>query len=348
VKLLLKRQQAKQLETISKEYIDTVNTLVSRMASEGKVLKLSSKDVLANLPSAVRNQAIRDAKSVYRRSKVIKRVPVLKKPVCIWNNQNYSLEGDIIEVPVMQNGKCERIPLKVIMTGYHTNILQSEGIKYGALRIAKKSGKWVAQISVTVPYKEKKEQTNSTTAGIDLGLKVPAVVVTEAGNTRFFGNGRQNKYIRRKYKAKRIKLGKLKKLSGIRNLHDKEQRWMKDQDHKISREIVNHAIKNNVSVIRMEELQGIRNTAKTSRKNEKNLHTWSFYRLAQFIEYKAKMAGISVEYVDPRYTSRICPVCGTLNKARDRIYLCRCGYRTHRDILGAMNILKAPVADGVA
>ena len=48
---------------------------------------------------------------------------------------------------------------------------------------------------------------------------------------------------------------------------------MKDQDHKISRQIVNFAIENNVSIIRLENLTNIRNTARTSRKNEKNLHT---------------------------------------------------------------------------
>ena len=41
--------------------------------------------------------------------------------------------------------------------------------------------------------------------------------------------------------------------------------------------------------------------------------------------------------------------CGTLNKARDRKYVCKsCGHITHRDRLGAINIMKAPVVDGVA
>lgn len=80
--------------------------------------------------------------------------------------------------------------------------------------------------------------------GIDLGLKVPAVAVTENGKTKFVGNGRQNKYVKRKFRAKRKELGKNKKLNAIYKLNDKEQRWMKDQDHKISREIINFAIEN--------------------------------------------------------------------------------------------------------
>jgi transposase len=96
----------------------------------------------------------------------------------------------------------------------------------------------------------------------------------------------------------------------------------------------------------MEQLSGIRQTASTSRKNEKNLHTWSFYRLASFVEYKAKASGMTVEYVNPKHTSQICPKCGTLNKAKDRLYKCSCGFKAHRDRVGAMNIINAPVISG--
>ncbi|MBJ8073699.1 zinc ribbon domain-containing protein, partial [Bacillus cereus] len=90
----------------------------------------------------------------------------------------------------------------------------------------------------------------------------------------------------------------------------------------------------------------IRQTARTSRKNEKNLHTWSFYRLAQFIEYKATLVGIKIEYVNPVYTSQTCPKCSEKNKAQDRKYNCTCGFEKHRDIVGAMNIRYATVIDG--
>lgn len=57
-----------------------------------------------------------------------------------------------------------------------------------------------------------------------------------------------------------------------------------------------------------------------------------------FIEYKAKLEGISVEYVNPAYTSQRCPVCGSVHHAQDRSYTCSCGYHAHRDMLGAYNI----------
>ena len=215
--------------------------------------------------------------------------------------------------------------------------------KLGALRITRKNGKWIARIAVET---ETTEPSGRAVMGVDPGLKVPAVAVTNTGKTKFSGNWRKNKYMKRKHRARRKKLGKAKKQKAINKLNNKEQRWMKDQDHKVSREIVNFAIVNGVGTIRMESLQNIRETARTSRKNEKNLHTWSFNRLAGFIEYKANLAGIKAEYVDPAYTSRTCPGCGKMNHAKDRSYRCSCGFKTHRDRVGAINIINAPVIGG--
>jgi putative transposase len=345
VKLLPTKEQVSILNTMSKEYISVINTLVSEMVKEKKSTKKSSKNIHIPLPSAVKNQAIKDAKSVFKNANKskFKNVPVLKKPVCIWNNQNYSFDFTHISMPIMVNGKAKKTPIRALLVDKHNGNFDLLKHKLGTLRITQKSGKWIAQISVTIPTSEK---TGSKIMGVDLGLKVPAVAVTDDENTRFFGNGRQNKYFRRMFKSKRKKLGKLKKLNAICNLNDKEQRWMKDQDHKISRAIVNFAKENKVSVIRLEHLANIRKTTSTSRKNEKNLHTWSFYRLSQFIEYKAILEGIKVQYVNPAYTSQTCPKCSEKNKAQDRKYKCKCGFEKHRDLVGAMNIRYAPVVGG--
>jgi hypothetical protein len=77
------------------------------------------------------------------------------------------------------------------------------------------------------------------------------------------GKCRNQAYIRRRYDARRRKLGKAKKLDAIRKSKDKEFRWMKDRCHKISRQIVNFAVANGVRIIRMEDLTDIRNLAKS-------------------------------------------------------------------------------------
>lgn len=353
VKLLPTSEQIILIKKTMQEYIKTANNVVNDYVG-GNTIKHTSKTVSADLPSALKNQVIQDAKSIFKKyTKNLKanakkepdkqkeiRVPILKKPVAIWNNQNYSIKYGYITFPVWLNGKSTRIMVKTETTGYQVKLLVN---KLGTLRITEKSGKFMAQIAVNaVPM----ETTGTDSMGIDLGLKIPAVAITEKGKTIFCGNGRKNKYTKRKHRSLRRKLGKLKKQVAINKLNNREQRWMQDQDHKVSRQLVNFARSNNISTIRLEKLSGIRQTARTSRKNEKNLHTWSFYRLAQFIEYKAVLEGIKVEYVDPRYTSQICPACGMRNKANDRNYKCACGFRGHRDIIGAKNIISAPLIDG--
>ncbi|PRT03710.1 RNA-guided endonuclease TnpB family protein [Bacillus wiedmannii] len=346
VKLIPTKEQIRLLEESSHEYIRVMNMLVSEMVEAKKSTKKSTKDIEANIPSAIKNQAIRDAKSLFttkvKKSKY-KIIPILKRPVCVWNNQNYSFDCTHISIPFMVNGKSTRLKIRALLIDKNNRNWDLLKYKLGTLRIIKKSNKWIAQIVIKLPTNER---VGTKILGVDLGLKVPAVAITDDDKVRFFGNGRQNKFKKRKFRNRRKKLGKNKKVNAIRRLDDKEQRWMQDKDHKISREIINFAVDNHISVIRLEQLTNIRQTARTSRKNEKNLHTWSFYRLSRFIAYKAMLAGIQIEYVNPVYTSQICPKCAEKNKARDRKYKCQCGFETHRDIVGAMNIRYATVIDG--
>ncbi|MEJ9179023.1 transposase, partial [Bacillus thuringiensis] len=235
VKLLPTKEQIRLLEQSSHEYIKLIHTLVSEMVEAKKSTKKSTKDIEANLPSAVKNQAIKDAKSVFS-TKVKKSkyqiVPILKRPVCVWNNQNYSFDFTHISIPFMVNGKSTRLKVRALLTDKHNRNFDLLKHKLGTLRITKKSGKWIAQISVTVPTIEK---TGTKILGVDLGLKVPAVAITDDDKVRFFENGRKNKYMKRKFRSVRRKLGEAKKLNALRQLDDKEQRWMQDQDHKVSR-----------------------------------------------------------------------------------------------------------------
>lgn len=341
VKICIFPDQPDILRHLGKEYIRVVNQLAEQAEQLGTFPKTTTKNVETILPSAVCNQAIRDAKCVYRKIKKLGTRPILKKPVYFVNNQNYTVSEDIVAFPIVVDGKTKKTAFRATMTSRDRELL-SKG-KHGLMRIIEKSGKWYAQISVEVPTSV---TNNENIMGIDLGLKVPAVAVTSTGKTRFFGNGRHNKYIRRKCQQRRRKLGKLKKMSAIRKLGNKEHRWMKDQNHKISRQIVNTAIQEDVSIIKLERLENIRKTARTSRKNAKNLHSWTFYQLQQFISYKANLVGIQVVEVNPAYTSQSCPACGEKNKAKDRKYECSCGFNAHRDRVGAMNIMNQPVADG--
>lgn len=355
VKLYMTNEQKALVVMTMNEYISTVNSLVSVAISGISISKYTTADVKANLPSALTNQCIRDAKSIVKKYnkacrdadrknaqfanqgkdiKIVATIPTLKKPCCYINNQNFKINGDYIEFPVMVNGKSKRLSVKTKMTDNQKSVFANS--KLGTMRIVYKGNKMVAQ--VVYETVEPTYDSEGNVMGVDLGIKCPAVSYTSDGNVKFYGNGRKYKYMRRHYKYLRKKLQKAKHIDAVKRINDKEQRIMRDIDHKISHDIVKTAVAHNVKTIKLERLANIRSTTRTSRKNNHSLHNWSFYRLAQFIEYKAKLAGIAVEYVNPAYTSQTCPVCGHVHHANDRIYACKCGFHIHRDILGAMNI----------
>ena len=356
IKLYMTKEQKSLVVTTMNQYINTVNGLVSVATNGTSISKYTTADVNASLPSALTNQCIRDAKSIVNKynkdcrkisaknKKLAKQksnitikeptVPVLKRPCCYVNNQNFKIKNNHIEFPVLINDKSKRISIRTSMTDNQKLIFANA--KLGTMRIVYKGNKIVAQIIYEVAEPEYTGDGN--VMGIDLGIKCPAVSYISDGSVKFYGNGRKNKYMRRHYKYLRKKLGKAKKSDTIKRINNKEQRIMKDIDHKISHDIVKTAVSHDVKVIKIERLANIRSTTRTSRKNNHSLHIWSFYRLAQFIEYKAKLAGIKVEYVNPAYTSQKCPVCGNVHHANDRNYTCSCGFHIHRDLLGAMNI----------
>lgn len=345
IKLEPTKSDRELIRSSSLVYIATVNSLVSEMVSNEKITKKSSKDINVSLNSAVKNQAIRDAKSVYQKAKKskLKKIPVLKKPVIIWNNQNFTVCPSSIRMPFLISGKSKKIEIPANISEYERSLL-NQASKVGTLRITKKGKKYIAQISIEI---SERITTSVKTMGVDLGIKIPAVCCTDENEVKFAGNGRMNKYVRRYHNSRRKELGDTKKLNAIKKSKDKEQRWMKDQDHKISREIIDFAINYNVGVIRLEKLANIRKQTRKSRKNNHSLSNWSFYRLASYIEYKANLVGIKVEYVNPAYTSQRCPDCGHNHHAKDRRYHCtNCGYVGHRDVVGAKNIIYAPVLDG--
>jgi IS605 OrfB family transposase len=317
------------------EYIETVNVLVSALDADMLHEGFSTKDFTVSLPSAVKNQALRDAHSVFKRALALGTLPVLKKPICQWNNQNWQLTSDTLTIPLWVSGKVCSVEIACYGMVYVG--------KPGILRLKKKRNKWIAEIAFTLP--EVLQVQSELAMGVDLGIKVPAVSYTRGYGGKFFGNGRYQRAKRRQFYARRKKLQKAKKTRAVRKTQGKESRWMRNVNHQLSRQIVDHAQSQGVGVIRLETLTGIRQgtTRKSrrasARKNNRMMSTWSFFQLTQFITYKSARVGIRVEQVDPAYTSQICPACGARNKAHDRTYVCRdCGWMGHRDLVGGINL----------
>jgi transposase len=59
----------------------------------------------------------------------------------------------------------------------------------------------------------------------------------------------------------------------------------------------------------MEDLEVYRED-KGSKGLNGRLHRWGYRRFQRILECKARLHGLNVKYIDPSYTSSMCPVCG--------------------------------------
>jgi IS605 OrfB family transposase len=182
--------------------------------------------------------------------------------------------------------------------------------------------------------------------GVDLGI---ANIATDSD-----GEIHQGKSIQAvRFRHRRLRAGlqaaqtdsarrHLKKLSG------KERRFATDVNHTISKRLVQKA-QGTGRGIAIEDLQGIRARVTVRRPQRASLHSWSFFQLRQFIEYKAQRAGIPVIAVDPRHTSRTCPACGCVdkrNRPSQSLFTCvQCGFAAHADTVAAVNISRRAVVN---
>lgn len=150
--------------------------------------------------------------------------------------------------------------------------------------------------------------------------------------------GKMAIHIHTKYKNIRKKLQTEGKYRKVKRMEDRESRVVKDLNHKVSRALVDMAKDQDATLV-FEDLTGIRNTKKQRRSFRYSLHSWSFYQLQQFVEYKAKLLGVPVLYVDPAYTSQDCSRCGARGQRNGKSFKCPiCGHVNHADVNAAFNI----------
>lgn len=175
--------------------------------------------------------------------------------------------------------------------------------------------------------------------GVDLGIvNIATTSDGEIYTSNHVNNVRsRHRRLRTKLQKKGTKAAKrrLRKLSG------KEQRFATWVNHNISKRIVETA-KRTEQGIALEELGGIRERVRLRRSQRATLHSWSFYQLRTFIEYKAQLNGVPVVAVDPRNTSRTCPACGCIDKknrpSQDTFSCVSCDFSGLADHIAAINI----------
>jgi len=175
--------------------------------------------------------------------------------------------------------------------------------------------------------------------GIDLGIV--NLATTSDGDTF---SGKELEARRQWYEKRRAILQSVGTRSAKRalmKLSGRFARFQKHVNHCISKALVG-AAKRTSCGIALEDLSGIRKRVRVRRGQRTRHHNWAFHQLGQFVTYKARLAGVAVTMVDPRYTSQLCPLCGHISKAnrksRDWFACSSCGFAAPADHVAAINI----------
>lgn len=225
-------------------------------------------------------------------------------------------------------------------------------VKYG------KSTRIFLLLSIDIPAK-KQVLDKDVVLGVDLGIKCPLYLAInkndnfkmQIGDIEHFHN--QRTMFQKRFKSLQKLIctqgghGRKKKLEPLEKLKEKERNWVHTQNHVYSREVIKQALKQNAGTIHMESLKDFGKGKDGYVKDECKylLRYWSYYELQSMIEYKAKLEGIEVKYIDPAYTSQTCSYCGERGeRKKQEEFVCtnpqckRRGEKINADFNAARNI----------
>lgn len=237
--------------------------------------------------------------------------------------------------------------------------------KQGAIQITynERKKKWMMIISYTFEAIKDETLNEDITLGIDLGIvNVATMSLYDSKNNNFNSISWKERIIpgdelihyRQKIEARRKSLyiatkwssdnasghGYKRKTKTANKISDKYSRFRDTYNHKISRYVVDLAIKHKAKNIQMEDLSGF-----SDYQSESLLANWSYYDLQQKIKYKAEEKGINVIFINPQYTSKRCSKCGNIHEEnRDcknnqaKFECVVCGHKENADINASKNI----------
>lgn len=240
---------------------------------------------------------------------------------------------------------------------------------------------------IAVIFPDEKPESSGRYIGVDRNTKGHIAVVADPDSGKVWKLGKMRYHTHNKYENIKKRLHKNGKYKQLKAVKRREKNIVKDLNHKISRKIVDLALYNGCGIklenlkgirkaknktenakiggknknknskenpnqgltIRKEISEAITRTGikKYMWSNEYSLNSWSFHQLQQFIEYKARLQGVEVAYIDPHATSKRCSLCGHTGNRHSKKFECpHCGHVDHADVNAAFNIALTPKGNG--
>jgi len=345
VKLLHNAEQAKAFTELAQTFASVCNEITPYVQEKRvwnrvvlhHIVYYPMREAFPDLGSQMTCNAIKrvaDAYKVLKANKgIYKDKPVPKitfSPKSVhFDKRTYSIKDHTLSLYTMSG----RVKVEMAM-GKHQSNLMAQGQPTEAELINRK-GQWF--FNLVLDIRDVALLPPKGVMGVDVGEN--NIAATSSG--RVFDGGKL-RHERDKYLAHRRRLqsnGSRSTKQKLRKISGREQRHVANVNHVISKAIVAEAVSCSVSEIRLEDLTHIRDRIKAGKRVRARLHRWAWRQLQDFVAYKAQAVGITVNYVNPAYTSQTCSVCHELGKRVKHRFICpHCGHVAHSDINGARNI----------
>lgn len=248
-------------------------------------------------------------------------------------NAGYKKDGSRIYLPLIVNSEYQK--------NYIEKVVNKE-YKLCASDLVKKNKDYFIHITFEKSINIPKVNSSFQPLGIDIGINNLAVVsVAQQKNPVKFFSGKRLLWKKNQLNKRKAELQKNCNERLLKKLGLKEQRYINHLNNEISSYVVERAKQLERPVVVMENLKYILKTTKVRKKQRYNHITWAFKKLQDMIVYKVNWEGIPVIFINPEYTSQICPNCCSTNKRVKHNYNCsHCGYSANADFVGSVNIAK--------
>jgi len=249
-----------------------------------------------------------------------------------------------------------------VMEGYRQRCLE---VKHDD-----RDNRWWLFVTYDFPAEQFTTLSEDKIVGADLGFACPVYVALGNGHARlgwrhFAGVAARVRTLQRQVMARRRSMlaggrsslsqgtarsghGRKRKLRSIEQLRGRINSAQTTLNHQLSASVVQFAKDHGAGMIQIEDLSGLKDQLTGTFLGAR----WRYHELQQFLEYKAKEAGIGLRKVNARYTSRRCSKCGHIDAEftrqyrdahRQEGYVCKfhcpkCDYEADPDYNAARNL----------
>ena len=274
--------------------------------------------------------------------------PYMMRPMLKAENQSYRLDRETgrLRIPVRRGEMA--VILQLTMSDWHRSILNDPSWRLGSLTVV--PGKVIIAVRKDPPERYEPE------AAIALDTNEDSLdgVFAKGEGARLtsipFGGVRQvqaTHFRRRRILARKKANDRRVQRMLLDREGKRERNRVRQRLHVVSKDLVKAAKENQAAIV-LENLT-LHGSGGRSRQMNRRLSSWPRSEIHRQIEYKSALEGVPIIKINPRYTSKTCPVCGALRRDRvGRVFKCGCGWSMDRQHNASLNILNTALASNEA